>query len=478
MASILLTGCGERKFETFVWGNLRNLGPNINSIGKDEHVTFTQDGETMYFASVRDGGMGGYDIYVSRFEHGEWTKAELLPAPVNTERDEFDVSVTPDGEKLFFASNRHNEDPYWNCDIYVAEWNGERWREPLPYNDAFITPNRPDWGVTFTKDFKTAIFSSGREPAKEGMVQIFRSARQEGRWSEPELLPEPVNSGGWEATPYLIPDGKTLYLNSGRGRPDKRDVDLWKFELIDGKWKNAELMDGPFKSNQHDYDPCVSPDGNLFYFTSTREGGSGGADIWVVEKVYRKPPEHAAFLRETLHLDFTHPVFEEIISGVTDAGMTLERKLEILYYFTRDSLTFVPDGSLFASEALEKRKAICYAKAMVFVSFCRRLGVPARLAWAEFFFPGKTRPHLHGIAKIFHHGKWIYIDTVSNREAWSYWDRDNAAIFVAPVFNLIHDVFVDRAFLTDVNCGDYETNDVPESWLQSMRSFNETGMWQ
>ena len=44
--------------EEFEWGNLKNLGPNINSPGKDEHVTFTGDGKTMYFASIREGGMG------------------------------------------------------------------------------------------------------------------------------------------------------------------------------------------------------------------------------------------------------------------------------------------------------------------------------------------------------------------------------------------------------------------------------------
>ena len=56
---------------------------------------------------------------------------------------------------------------------------------------------------------------------------------------------------------------------------------------IDGKWTNAELMDGPFYSEKHDYDPCISPDGNYFYFTSDRDGGLGGSDIYVVEKIIK-----------------------------------------------------------------------------------------------------------------------------------------------------------------------------------------------
>jgi Tol biopolymer transport system component len=74
-------------------------------------------------------------------------------------------------------------------------------------------------------------------------------------------------------------------LNSGRGEPDKKDVDIWKFELVNGQWTHPQLMDGPFQSAQHDYDPCLSPDGSKFYFTSNREGGLGDSDIWVVERV-------------------------------------------------------------------------------------------------------------------------------------------------------------------------------------------------
>ena len=285
---VIVLGCGTKEAREFQWGNLRNLGPNINSPGKDEHVTFTEDGKTMYFASDREGGMGNYDLYMSTFENGEWTKARLLPYPINTERDDFDVFVTLDGKKMFFASNRHNEDPYWNCDVFVSEWDGEKWGEPKIYDETFVTPGEADWGACVTRDFKTFIFASGRPPSTKGNTQIFQSAWLGDKWSEPVVLPEPVNSGGWEATPYITPDGKELYLNSGRGEEGKRDVDIWKFEFVDGKWTNAKLMDGPFYSEKHDYDPCISPDGEKFYFTSNRDGGLGGSDIWVVEKIYKE----------------------------------------------------------------------------------------------------------------------------------------------------------------------------------------------
>jgi hypothetical protein len=278
----------KEKAEEFEWGNLKNLGSNINSPGKDEHITFRPCGKLALFASIREGGMGKYDLYMTRYENGEWSKAELLPAPLNTEKDEFDPSISPDGKKMFFATNRENSDPYWDCDIWVADWDGEKWVNPRLFDPIFVTPNKPDWGSTMPADFSMFYFSSGREPAKPQMVQMFQSKWLGDKWSEPEVMPEPVNTGEWEATPYVTPDGRFLYLNTARGEEGKKDVDIWRFELVDGKWTNATLMTGPFLSDKHDYDPCISPDGEKFYITSDREGTLGGADIWVLEKIYKK----------------------------------------------------------------------------------------------------------------------------------------------------------------------------------------------
>jgi hypothetical protein len=114
---------------------------------------------------------------------------------------------------------------------------------------------------------------------------------------------------------------------------------------------------------------------------------------------------------------------------------------------------------------------------MVYVCFCRLLGIPANVARAQFVFSDKSGPHLHGIVKIFYNGKWLYIDTVSNRESWGYWDSKNADTFQAPRFSLDGNVVVGSPFLKEVILGDYETNDVPEAWLDDLISFIETGRW-
>jgi hypothetical protein len=185
------------------------------------------------------------------------------------------------------------------------------------------------------------------------------------------------------------------------------------------------------------------------------------------------------FLEETAHLDFSHPVFSETLSEVVTNDMSLEQKLERLFYFTRDTIEFIPDASLSASEALEKRKAICYTKAMVYVAFCRRLRVPAQLALIKFLAKGDpdSRPVYHGIAKILFNEKWLYIDTVSNRQSWSLWKFRDADTFEAPRFSLEKNVIVNSRYISDVSFEDFETNDVPEPWLESLQKHKETGKW-
>lgn len=188
----------------------------------------------------------------------------------------------------------------------------------------------------------------------------------------------------------------------------------------------------------------------------------------------------ALYLEETPHLDFNNQLFSEVLSNVVSEDMSLEQKLEKLFYFTRDSITFVPDASLKASEALKKRKAVCYTKAMIYVSFCRRLGVPASLALEEFVIKESSKQSVsaHGIARIFYNGKWIYIDTASNREAWTYWHKEGAAVFEAPKFSLEHNVVADEKFISRVAYKNFETNDVPQAWLDSLQNFQEKGKWK
>jgi Tol biopolymer transport system component len=61
------------------------------------------DGRVLVFTSLRPGGHGLGDLYVSRFEGGAWTPARNLGPRVNTAADEYHPTLSRDGRSLYFV---------------------------------------------------------------------------------------------------------------------------------------------------------------------------------------------------------------------------------------------------------------------------------------------------------------------------------------------------------------------------------------
>jgi len=88
------------------WLKPENLGPAINSAGDEKTPFIHTDTETLYFSSNGRFGMGGYDIYYSHYlGKGQWTKPNNIGYPINTANDDLAFIVSTSGEKIYFSSN-------------------------------------------------------------------------------------------------------------------------------------------------------------------------------------------------------------------------------------------------------------------------------------------------------------------------------------------------------------------------------------
>ncbi len=87
------------------WGDVKNLGAEINS-ANDEKFPFMADDGTLYFSSNKAGGLGGLDVYKTKFTGGKWTKPENLIAPINSAQDDFTFIIDEKNKTGFFSSNR------------------------------------------------------------------------------------------------------------------------------------------------------------------------------------------------------------------------------------------------------------------------------------------------------------------------------------------------------------------------------------
>lgn len=116
---------------------------SLNGTGNDFDPAFSGDGRWLYFASNREGGAGGTDLYRAPvLADGRFGEPQSLGADVNSDRDERAPSVSRDGKHLLFASN--GRDGARGFDLFVARWDGAAFVGPEPVAAINTTADESD----------------------------------------------------------------------------------------------------------------------------------------------------------------------------------------------------------------------------------------------------------------------------------------------------------------------------------------------
>ena len=90
------------------WGEPVNLGPQINTSGKEEFSFLTDrhlNGRFLIFASTGRFGNGGLDLYYCRFPYDNSGINHFDP-PINSPYDDFSMTIPKDADYGYFTSNR------------------------------------------------------------------------------------------------------------------------------------------------------------------------------------------------------------------------------------------------------------------------------------------------------------------------------------------------------------------------------------
>lgn len=112
------------------WTAFERLSNGINGLTTWEgHPTISSDGNRLYFASYRPGGIGGIDLYESQKDSvGNWGKPQNMGIPINSELNERAPFLHPDGKTLYFASDGHGG--VGGYDIFVSRFIDSAWQTP------------------------------------------------------------------------------------------------------------------------------------------------------------------------------------------------------------------------------------------------------------------------------------------------------------------------------------------------------------
>jgi len=106
------------------WETPKSFASNLNSSSNEVFPTFLNEG-TFVFSSDRPSGYGGLDLYISYADSlGNWSSPQLLPAPINSVRDDFYlVNVLNDVTHYLVGSNRNGSDDIFEFEVFIPiQW--------------------------------------------------------------------------------------------------------------------------------------------------------------------------------------------------------------------------------------------------------------------------------------------------------------------------------------------------------------------
>ncbi|MEI6408428.1 MAG: OmpA family protein [Bacteroidota bacterium] len=290
-----------------------SLGDGVNTDADEYFPSLTADGETLIFTRKEKGFMGDENFYRSSLVDGVWQKAVPLE-DINTPQNEGAQAISPDGSWLAFtACGRKGDGSQGACDLYWSQEKSTGWTKPAPFS-ATINSNTWDSQPTISADGKSIIFSS-RRPGGRGREDLWITRKLNGKWTIPENLGPEINTGGQENTPFLHPDGQTLYFSSD-SLPGLGERDLFLARRNpDGSWGKPQNLGYPINSKSDDVALTVSLDGKTAYFASDRPG-SKKIDIFSFELPEQDRPKPVTYAKvkvidtntgnpTTAKLDFT-----------------------------------------------------------------------------------------------------------------------------------------------------------------------------
>ena len=141
------------------WTTPLSIGDHINRRNTwESQPSVSANGDMLIFASDREGGIGGIDLYICfRNNDGSWTRPEVLPKGINTTQDEKAPFLHPDNETLYYTSN--GLPGMGSYDIFYARRTDSSWASPrnLGYP---INSEEDDLGLFVSLDGKWGYFSS------------------------------------------------------------------------------------------------------------------------------------------------------------------------------------------------------------------------------------------------------------------------------------------------------------------------------
>lgn len=261
---------------------IENVKP-VNTEFHDYSPIISADGNTLIFTSNRSDDERAVrtktnyeDIYISRRNGDVWEAPKKISANLNQKYNDAAASLSPDGKTLFLYYEEGNGD------IYYSHLENGEWSKPSPLNKNINTSMYWETSASVSADGKKLYFASNR-PGGYGELDIYVSELDSrGEWGKAVNMGPLINTAENEDAPFIHSDGVTLYFSSD-GHPNLGNSDIFVSEFKNGKWQKPENLGWPINTWEYDGFFTVSADKKSGYYSTMKEGGTGETDIYSIK---------------------------------------------------------------------------------------------------------------------------------------------------------------------------------------------------
>jgi len=190
---------------------------------------------------------------------------------INTPRDEYAPILSADGRSLYLCKNSAGSE-----DIYVSEMDAKgNWSAPQPVA-GWNTPTGSEAPESISADGNTFyMFKAGK---------FYTSQKGASGWSAPEAMPAPFNTFRWQADLSISGDGKAILFAAASSAYGNQDIYVC-LQQEDGSWSEPVSLGNNINTSRSDRSPFIHPDGKTLYFSSEGHEGFGSSDIFIAKRL-------------------------------------------------------------------------------------------------------------------------------------------------------------------------------------------------
>jgi tetratricopeptide (TPR) repeat protein len=309
----------------------------VNSKFPDYEPVITPDESSILFTSKRD-GFGNYQnidgqyfetAFISNLKDGKWSSPVLLSPNINVDENDGILSISADGQIALIY-----RDDQKNGNLWLSEAKGETWNSPVELG-ANVNTKFKERGACLTPDGNTLFFVSDKKGGLGGNDIYMSEKGSDGIWG-PATLVKDLNTEYNEGYPYLASDGKTFYFSSeGHETMGGMDILMSTYDAATKSFSKPTNLGYPLNTPEDETSLVISLDGKTAYFSSNRSDTQGGDDIYMAVFNDKAPLAMAIYTGTVINnVDPSATVFPAIKATVTSLSGSGSSKTYIANYNT------------------------------------------------------------------------------------------------------------------------------------------------